>query len=107
MSKKCVSKEELKNILKQFLEDYGITENFDIVEIKDLRFTHYNVEDDVNEFVEKYFKKDRICEVIVSYCGQCPNYYYYNDEEWICKKTFEHLENREEFGKECPLKEVE
>lgn len=51
--------------------------------------------------------KDRICEVIVSYCGQCPNHYYYNDEEWICKKTFEHLENLEEFGKECPLKEEE
>lgn len=51
--------------------------------------------------------KDRVCEVIVSYCGQCPHYYYYNDEEWICKKTFEHLDIREEFGKECPLKEVE
>lgn len=48
--------------------------------------------------------KDRICEVIVSCCRQCPNHYYYNDEEWICKKTFEHLENLEEFGKECPLK---
>lgn len=52
-----ISKKELKNILKQFLLEYGITENFDIVEIKDLRFTHYNVENDVNEFVEEYLNE--------------------------------------------------
>lgn len=56
MSKKCITPEELKNILKQFLQEYGVTENFDIKEITDLRFTHQNVEEDVQEFVNKYFK---------------------------------------------------
>lgn len=60
MSKKCVSKEELKNILKQFLQEYGVTENFDIKEITDLRFTHQNVEKDVQEFVEEYFEEEKV-----------------------------------------------
>lgn len=56
MSKKCITPEELKNILKQFLQQYGVTKNFDIKEITDLRFTHQNVEEDVQEFVNEYFK---------------------------------------------------
>lgn len=55
-----ISKDNLKNFLKDFLKQYGITKNFDIFEITDLRKTHYNVDDDVDEFVEEYFEDVKV-----------------------------------------------
>lgn len=52
-------------------------------------------------------KKYKIYEEIVSCCWQCPHHHWYYDEDWVCEITSEQLENLEEFGKECPLKEEE
>ena len=82
-------------------------ENDNNCAIYDVKCQHFPKCEKCKDYEPISKNNDRICNLIVSYCGQCPNRIYYDaDKKWICKKTFEHLETLKEFGEECPLQEV-